>query len=94
MNPRSVTIIIVVVGPDVFRTVQLDDLVVNGARVQKGTDARTTAPYSCGLKAAFVSRKPGLNMWQRSCPVCQKLLEKKHPAETVQCPCGKYVWKG
>ena len=33
-------------------------------------------------------------MWQRNCPVCQKLLEKKHPAETVPCPCGKYIWKG
>jgi hypothetical protein len=24
----------------------------------------------------------------------RRLLEKKHPAETVHCPCGKYVWKG
>ena len=39
-------------------------------------------------------KKPGLNMWQRTCPVCQKLMEKKHPAETVPCPCGKFIWKG
>jgi len=42
----------------------------------------------------FVSEMPGPPMWQRNCPVCQKPLEKKHPAETVCCPCGKYVWKG
>jgi len=33
-------------------------------------------------------------MWQKNCPVCRKPLEKKHPTETIPCPCGKYVWKG
>jgi hypothetical protein len=39
-------------------------------------------------------RNSGVNVWQKNCPVCQKPLEKKHPAETIPCPCGKYVWKG
>lgn len=42
----------------------------------------------------LMSKMPGSHMWQRNCPVCQKPLEKKHPTETVCCPCGKYVWKG
>ena len=33
-------------------------------------------------------------MWQKNCPVCRKPLEKKHPAETVHCPCGKYEGNG
>jgi hypothetical protein len=39
-------------------------------------------------------KSQSMNMWQRNCPVCKKPLEKKHPAETVPCSCGKYVWKG
>ena len=62
--------------------------------MQKETDRRIPDYYPSAATGLFASRKQGLNMWQRSCPVCQKLLEKKHPAETVQCPCGKYVWKG
>jgi hypothetical protein len=52
--------------------------------VQKETDTRTpliNLPLIAGL---FVRRKTGLNMWQRNCPACQKLLEKKDPTETVQ----------
>ena len=41
-----------------------------------------------------VSEKTGMNMWRKNCPVCRQPLAKKHPAETVPCPCGKYVWKG
>lgn len=46
------------------------------------------------FKADSEERSTGVNMWQKNCPVCQKPLEKKHPTETVSCPCGKYVWKG
>ena len=38
--------------------------------------------------------KTGINMWQKKCPVCRQLMEKKLPTETVPCTCGKYVWKG
>jgi hypothetical protein len=42
----------------------------------------------------FIREKTGMNMWRKNCPVCQQQLEKKHPAETVTCTCGRYVWKG
>ena len=29
-------------------------------------------------------------MSRRNCPVCRRPLEKKHPTETVPCPCGKF----
>jgi hypothetical protein len=57
---------------------------------------QTAEPWLCILAvvSGLCNKKPGLNMWQRTCPVCQKLMEKKHPAETVPCPCGKFIWKG
>jgi len=32
--------------------------------------------------------------WQKNCPACRSPLVKKHPTESIPCPCGKYVWKG
>jgi len=46
------------------------------------------------LAGPFVRERPGICMWRRNCPICRQPLEKKHPAETVSCPCGKFVWKG
>ena len=46
------------------------------------------------LGSIRVREKLGIIMWQKNCPVCRQLLEKKQPTETVPCPCGKYLWKG
>jgi len=46
-------------------------------------------------EVAIASRRNKVpNMWRRKCPVCRLPMAKKHPTETVPCPCGKYVWKG
>jgi len=46
------------------------------------------------LLTSWAEEKMGIEMWQKKCPVCRQPMEKKHPTETIACPCGKYVWKG
>ncbi len=71
--------------------------------MQKGTDLLLFQLEQTGelrllkvilLLDPFASEKTGMNMWRKNCPVCRQPLAKKHPAETVPCSCGKYVWKG
>jgi len=59
-----------------------------------GTDSRNTRLVDFICYKAQSEEKTGIDMWQKKCPVCRQLMEKKLPTETVSCTCGKYVWKG
>jgi hypothetical protein len=51
-------------------------------------------PLELFRQQSHCARKTGSVMWRRNCPVCRQPLEKKNPADTVPCSCGKFVWRG
>jgi hypothetical protein len=57
------------------------------------TDKRTGRPLNLICRRAHCARSTGSFMWRRNCPVCRQPKEKKNPADTVSCSCGKFVWR-
>jgi len=86
MNCRSVPI----AGPCFQFPAMADGCFENQTIVQKGTDSLGCYLEQTGesrptrlrlLRGAFVPENTGIHMWQRNCPICRQLLEKKQPTE-------------
>ena len=83
------------ISPTRMNETDLPAIAIRGARGLGGkamTSYMTSETLASGAGPAVGFTDATLGRWMRSCPMCNLLLSKRLPWETVQCDCG-WQWR-